>query len=117
MAIHSQLPIYKVTYDLLSFITATTKNMPRDFKASMGGKLRDECLEISVMIYRANVASDKSPYLGKLIERIQVAELLLRLSHDLHLISLKQYAKAIEMTGSIGKQANGWRRSAMSSAS
>lgn len=114
MAIHTELNIYKVTYDLLDVITELAKNMPRDFKQSIGGKLRDECVEIVTLIFRANVSQDKSPHLISLIERIQVCNLLLRLSRDKRLISTGQYAKAIELTGSIGKQANGWRRFASS---
>ena len=112
MALHTQLPIYKVSYDLLDAITDLAKNMPRDFKVSIGGKLRDECVEIVVLIFRANVAREKAPHLGTLIERLQVTELLLRLSRDKHLISTGQYAKAIELTSSVGKQASGWRRAA-----
>ena len=51
--------------------------------------------------------------LDKLIERLQVAELLLRLSRDKRLISNVQYAKAVELTQSVGKQAGGWRKSAL----
>ena len=43
---------------------------------------------------------------------MQVVELLLRLSRDLRLISTGQYARAIELTDAIGKQANGWRKHA-----
>ncbi len=117
MALHTNLPIYKVAYDLLDIITDLAKNMPRDFKQSVGGKLRDECVEIVVLIFRANVAREKASHLSALIERLQVAELLLRLSRDKRLISTGQYAKAVELTTSIGKQAGGWRRSAMSPAS
>lgn len=109
MAIHTTLPIYKAAYDLLDAVTDLSKNMPRDFKASIGGKLRDECVEIVVLIFRANVSRDKTPHLTSLVERLQVSELLLRLSRDKRLISIPQYAKVIEITGSIGKQANGWR--------
>ncbi len=70
MAIHTTLPIYKAAYNLLSTITDLTKNMPRDFKASIGGKLRDECVEIVVLIFRANVARDKEAHLISLIERL-----------------------------------------------
>lgn len=114
MAIHTDLNIYKVAYDLLDVITELAKNMPRDFKQSIGGKLRDECVEIVTLIFRANVSHHKTPHLTTLIERVQVCNLLLRLSRDKRLISTGQYAKAIELTGSIGKQANGWRRSASS---
>lgn len=117
MGLHTELPIYKVAYDLFDMSTELAKNMPRDFKQSVGGKLRDECLEITVLIFRANCARDKAPHLGGLIERLQVAELLLRLARDKHLISTGQYAAAIRLTGSLGKQANGWRKSALSPAS
>ncbi len=117
MALHHQLPIYKVAYDLLDVSTDLAKNMPRDFKASIGGKIGTECIEIMILIFRANVAREKTAHLDDLIERLQVAELLLRLSRDKRLISTGQYAKAIELTGAIGKQAGGWRRSTASPAS
>lgn len=117
MGLHTDLPIYKVAYDLFDASTELAKNMPRDFKQSVGGKLRDECLEVTVLIFRANCARDKAPHLGALIERLQVAELLLRLARDKRLISTGQYARAIALTGSLGKQANGWRKSALSPAS
>jgi hypothetical protein len=110
MALHNTLPIYKVAYDLLDAITDLSKNMPRDFKASIGNKLRDECIEIVVLIFRANCAQDKVPHLGLLIEHLQVTELLVRLSRDKRLTSTGQYARVIELTSSIGKQATGWRR-------
>ena len=113
MALHTDLPIYKVAYDLFDVCTDLAKNMARDFKAGIGGKLRDECIEIVTLIFRANVAQDKTPHLDTLIERVQVIELMLRLSCDKHLISRGQYAKAVELTRSVARQAGGWRRSAL----
>jgi len=112
MATHTHLPIYKVAYDLLDVVTDLVKNMKRDFKRSIGEKVSTECVEITVLIFRANVAQDKRRHLLELLERLQVAELMLRLSMDKRLISPAAYAKAVELTTSIGKQANGWRRSA-----
>lgn len=40
MALHTQLPIYKVAYDFLDIITELARSMPRDFKQSIGGKHR-----------------------------------------------------------------------------
>jgi hypothetical protein len=70
MALHSSLPIYQVTYQLLVLATEITRHMPRDFKASMGGKVREECLELVVLIYRANAATNKVPMLDQLLERL-----------------------------------------------
>lgn len=114
MAIHTELPIYKVSYDLLSEVVALVKNMPREFKQSIGGTIRDECITITTLVFRANVSRDKAPHLLELVERLQVAELLLRLARDLRFISIPQYARAIALTASIGKQANGWRKAASS---
>ena len=112
MATHTNLPIYKSAYDLLDVATSLVKNMQRDFKRSIGDKISAECIAITVLIFRANVAQDKAPYLLELVERLQVAELMIRLSMDKRLISKDGYAKAIELTTSIGKQANGWRKAA-----
>lgn len=39
MAIHTTLPIYKAAYTLFDLITDLARNMPRDFKHSIGGDL------------------------------------------------------------------------------
>lgn len=109
MALHIDLPIYKLAYDLLDLATDLTRNMPRDFKASLGGQIRVECVALMVAIGRANVANNKTPHLDQLIESLQVVELLMRLSHDKRFISAKQWARSIELTERIGKQAGGWR--------
>ncbi|GAA7772033.1 hypothetical protein RN01_06940 [Cupriavidus sp. SHE] len=115
MALHTDLPIYKAAYDLLDVVTEITRSMPRDFKVSLGGKIRDEIVEITVLICRGNVYRDKSQPLLDLVERLQVVELLLRLCVDKRLIARPQYAKAVSITTSIGKQANGWRKKSASS--
>ncbi|QUN56092.1 four helix bundle protein [Burkholderia cenocepacia] len=112
MALHNQLPIYRAAYGLLDDVTTLVKNMPRDFKRSIGEKISAECIEIMVLVFRANVASDKAPHLVELLERLQVIELLLRLSMDKRLIARDGYAAAVEKTTSIGKQANGWKNAA-----
>jgi hypothetical protein len=115
MALHTDLPIYKAAYDLLDIVTEIARCMPRDYKVSLGGKIRDEIVEITVLICRGNVYRDKSQPLLDLVERLQVVELLLRLSVDKRLISRPQYAKAVSITTSVGKQANGWRKKSASS--
>ncbi|KVF49545.1 MULTISPECIES: four helix bundle protein [Burkholderia] len=112
MALHNQLPIYRAAYGLLDDVTNLVKNMPRDFKRSIGEKISAECIEIMVLVFRANVAADKAPHLVELLERLQVIELLLRLSMDKRLIARDGYAAAVEKTTSIGKQATGWKNAA-----
>lgn len=110
MALSSNLPIYKVTYDLLKKVAEFTPHIPRDFKRTVGERIREECVALVLLIYRANCAQHKAPHLVELLERLQVTELLLRLSRDLRLISTRHYADAIELTDRIGKQAQGWKK-------
>jgi glycerol dehydrogenase-like iron-containing ADH family enzyme len=92
MAMHTDLPIHKVAFDLLSLATDVTRNIPRDFKAGLGAKVRDECIEVMVLIARANAARDKQQHLGTLVERVQVIEFLLRLFKEKRFISVSQHA-------------------------
>jgi hypothetical protein len=115
MAIATALPIYKVAYDLFREVTESTRHMPRDFKQSLGGEIRAETLKIVTLIFRANAAMDKVPHLNDLLERLEVVNLLLRLSRDMRFIATKQYAAAIALTEQVGKQAGGWKKQSASS--
>lgn len=110
MALHHELPIYKAAYDLLGMAVDLTRNIPRDFKRQLGDVMRDECVQMMVLIFRANVATHKTPHIEELLERLEVVNLLLRVFVDKRFISKPQYAQAIALTGSIGKQAGGWRK-------
>ena len=110
MAIHTHLPIYKMAYDLLGVAADLVKNMPRDFKGTFGRKINEECIEILVLIARANAARDKVRHIEDLLERVQVAELLIRLARDKRFISIPQYAGAVALTSQVGKQATGWKK-------
>jgi len=55
MATHTTLPIYKAAYDLLGLSSDMVKNMNRDYKRTIGEKIAMECIEITVLVFRANV--------------------------------------------------------------
>jgi len=110
MALHSDTAIYKANYDLIFSIVKVVKNMPRDFKAILGGELRDHALMVAILILRANMAENKMPYLDQIVERKESIDLLTRLSRDLRLISPGQYGEIVELAANVGRQVNGWRK-------
>ena len=115
MALTTDLEIYKAASDLLSLAVDVQANIPRAFRASMGNRIADECIEIMVLIARANAARAAERRLAQielLLERLDVARFLLRAAHDKRLISGKLWAKSIQLSDSVGKQANGWAKSA-----
>ena len=113
MALHNDLPIYKQAYELLKLATNITKNMPKDFKGSIGGEIRSLCVQSVILIARANASQDKAVHLTNLLEQVHAAEILFRLCKDMRFISTKQYAEAVQLTDAVGKQANGWKKSAV----
>lgn len=68
MALHSDLPIYKVAYDLLALIVKAERNMPRDVKQTLGRPIMSECVQVTVLIFRAQVARDKAAHLIELVD-------------------------------------------------
>jgi hypothetical protein len=111
MAQYKHLPIYKGTYDLLMRIMMATKDFPRDYKYTLGQKMRDEVLALILFIYRANSAEDRTAHITEIVERIQLVEIMLRMSHDLRVLPRGQYAGLVEMTDSLARQAQGWLKS------
>ncbi|MBT9268538.1 four helix bundle protein [Pseudomonas sp. MG-9] len=112
MALHSDLEIHKVAEELLGLSLDLVRNIPRDLKQVIGAKIRDECLQVLVLIGRANMAREKLPYLNLLLESVWMLNYLLRALTNRGLISKGQHAKAMKMTASVGRQANAWKKSA-----
>ncbi len=110
MAMHHELPIHKIAFDLLSLATDITRNIPRDLKVGLGSKVRDECIEMLTLIARANSSHDKTVHIVGIIERNDTVKFLLRLFKEKRFISVKQHADSIELIESISKQANGWKK-------
>lgn len=92
MSRYKHLPIYKLTYELLGRIHKVTKEFPREYKFTLAQNLQHEVIE-------------------HMLERLQVIELLVRLAHDLKILPMKNYASLVEMTESISKQSQGWKKS------
>ncbi|MDP3848591.1 MAG: four helix bundle protein [Pseudomonas sp.] len=117
MALAQHLPIYKLASDLCSLAADLTKNMRREFKRTLGEKLLTECIEVTIQIFRANTAEgrDRVQHIQQILERIQVIELMLRLALDKQLIGANQYARTVEITDPLGRQATGWKKHAATS--
>jgi hypothetical protein len=54
MATYDNLPIYKASYELLVEIFKFTQNFSREFKYTLGERLKNETIDMITHIYRAN---------------------------------------------------------------
>jgi hypothetical protein len=73
MALYSDLPVYKSTYDLLLAIFRFTKEFGKEYKNTVGESLKRETIELLTLIYRARDKQEAR-------ERIKVIRLFIRLT-------------------------------------
>jgi hypothetical protein len=111
MALHTDLDVYKTSYDLYDRVVTIVENMERRFKVLIGKRIADETADLFVLIQRANVADDKTPHLQHLQERVKLIEMMFRLALDRREISSRQHWRIIELTQSIGRQVTAWKKS------
>lgn len=116
MAQYQHLPIYKSTYELLRLITHATAGFAKAYKYSLGDKLRGEVVEMVVFIFKANSSrgAERVAQAILFLERLQVVELMLRLSKDLRLLTVKQFSEIVSLSDGLGRQAQGWIKASAS---
>jgi hypothetical protein len=107
MKLHSDLPVYKSTYDLLLGIFEFTKGFSKEYKYTVGESLKKETIDLLILIYRVNTRQDKGAVLEEAKERIEVIRLLIRLMKDLHQISIKSFVNINSIVEEVSKQLSG----------
>lgn len=110
MAQYDNLPVYKAVYDLLLALFRSSHNLQREYRYTIGEKLKEELTELVILIYRANSTREKGPLIHEARERIELAKLSLRLLYDLRQLSMKQYVRYAEMTENISRQLAAWEK-------
>lgn len=114
MALHTDLPIYRVGVRLLDLAIKAQVQMPRTVKRALGEKVTQHCVEILDLMALANASQRdmRAAHIDRLLTHQRAITVLLRVSHDARYISPKLWADSIELLGSIGKQAGGWLKTA-----
>ena len=110
MGLHSDLPVYKASYDLLLEIFLFTKSFHKDFKYTIGESLKKETVELLTLIFRANSRQDKEAVLQEARERIEVIRLFIRLMKDLKQISLQTFVHINKIVEEVSTQLTGWQK-------
>jgi len=95
---------------LSKLISKVVANMQRDYKFTLGRRLDQQCFDLVMDVFRANTAQEKAPIIRQMRENVVAIELSMRLAEDLKRMPRKDYASAIQLTASIGKQLTGWLR-------
>ncbi len=105
---HSDLPIYKATYDLLLAIFQFVKDFSKEYKYSVGDAMKKETMELMTLIYRANTHSDRRKTLLDARERLEVIRLYVRLMKDLKQINIRKFTLLNASIENVSRQLSGW---------
>ncbi len=111
MAHYIELPVYKASYDLLLLIFKLTHNLKREYKFTIGEKLKNEVTDLLTNIYRANKLRQKKEYLEKARENLELIRLYIRILKDTNEINSKQHIFVNQPIENISKQLAGWYKS------
>ncbi len=111
MALYDELPVFKASYDLLLDIYRFSSTLTREFKFTIGEKLKNETLQLLILVFRANSEREKIQAIQKAREQIEMVRLLLRVLKDLKQISLKSFVRVNQQVENVSKQLSGWQKS------
>ena len=112
MALYTALPAYKVAYDLLIEIFKRTRVFSREYKYTVGERLKNESLDLITNIYRANKSRNQKrvQHIAEARENVETIRLLLRLTKDLGVIGSKPFVFLNGKVENVSVQLAGWQK-------
>jgi len=112
MARYDHLPLFKSTYALVLLVYQVTRKYDREYKYTLGEKIKENAHEILDGIIRTNSLPDpqKSASLKLLLLDVERLRIYFRISCDLHIMTPKFLGVLTERIEEIEKQMNGWMK-------
>jgi hypothetical protein len=109
MATYDNLPVYKISYDLLLELFQTAGGFSRDYRFTIGEKIKNETMEMMICIYRANANfEERGENIRKAREKTETIRVLLRIIKDLKHLGLEKFISLNEKVESVSKQLSFW---------
>ena len=112
MATYDNLPVYKVSYDVLFKVFHIVKDFEKQYKYSLWDTIKNETLDLITSIYRANSNfENRLKNIKKAREQVEVLRLYIRLSKDLKILSITKFSDLSLDIENISKQLYSWEKS------
>jgi hypothetical protein len=107
-----ELLIYRKTYDLLLWFIPHINRLPKFYKQVLGKYFLERSVSLLVLVIKANKSkgSDRMKFQINLSDELDTIRILFRMTKDLRLVSVKQYAYGVEKMNEIGKMLYSWMR-------
>ena len=109
---YDHLPVYKAAYDLLQHVyrDKCIASVPRDVKYTLVERLKQDILEVLVLIYKAhsNMLGDKALQLQQARELIPGVKARMRIMYDLRYINLELFRTLAVEVESVSTPLGAW---------
>lgn len=112
MALFTELPVYKLGYDLLIQTYKRTAVFSREYKYTIGERLKNETTDMLINIYKANKSKKETrqQYIDGARQNVEVVRLLVRLCKDLKIIGMKGFVALNMQVEELSKQLASWQK-------
>jgi len=112
MARYEHLRIFQCAYDLVVEIYKITKNFNREYKYTLGEKLKESSHELLDIIRKVNSLpnKEKTKYFEMIDFKKENLRIYLRIACELKLISVNRLGLFNESIEEIGRQLGGWQK-------
>lgn len=108
MARYDHLPVFRSAYLLTQGLHELVQVFPREYRYTLGEKLKMQSLEMLLKIIYTNNEYEKKHKIKALVLHTEMLKILLRLSFDLQILSPKKWNLYSEQLQEILKQLQGW---------
>jgi hypothetical protein len=109
MVLHTALPVYRDTYQLILKVFECTRDFSKEYKYTLGQDMKRDALQLMRSIYRANKHKNRTEHLEVFLDEFELLKLEIRLCVDMKLLPMRKQASLIALMDCIGKQVTGWR--------
>lgn len=110
---HENLPVYKAVFDLTIKIFQQSQHMSREFRYTLGERLKNEAINLLIDVYSASTAEDKLPHILSTQRRIELIRVMLRVCREMGQLPIKNMASMTLHTDEITKQLAAWLAATM----
>lgn len=105
-----KLIIFQKIYDFLLWLYPLINRIPKSHRLILGRSIEEEGIKILLLSIEANKLRDNSRKIvqQQISDELDKLRILIRLTKDLHFMSIAQYEHAAEKINEIGKILYGW---------
>jgi len=107
-----KLIIFQKIYDFLLWLYPLINRIPKSHRLILGRSIEEEGIKILLLSIEANKLKDNSRKIiqQQMSDELDKLRILIRLTKDLHFMSIAQYQHAAEKINEIGKILYGWMK-------